>query len=122
MKAIKIDVVKKEVYPVEITSDYKDIHTHLECDTFTTAQMTKEFGVTLFVDDDGLLKEPIGAFFIAGAKQAYSGHGLLIAINEKGETISYDYTDNDLKHIRRAVQFVGTETLPSPEINVVTWK
>lgn len=57
MKAIKIDVVKKSIYEVEVESgknELQSIYKHLECDMI---QIGAQYGGNcLYVDEEGLLR------------------------------------------------------------------
>jgi hypothetical protein len=90
MKAIKIDVEKKEVTHVEIAYGLEPIYEQLKCTTMTCPIIYPN-GDALCVDEEGLLK-PIenitGGFFLKNfPHQGFFGNGLLIGIeNEDGST------------------------------------
>lgn len=104
MKAIKIDTKKREVYEVDIQGrDIKTIHKELECDCFTQVGQALDNGDTLLVDDEGLLKDVWGLFIIGQYPQPLAGHGLLIGVDDEGETVPVKST---VEQIRKLVQFV----------------
>ncbi len=109
--AIKIDVVKQEVYPVQIsTKNIDDIYNQLACDIFT-CPMTFDNNDTLFVDDEGLFIDPsalLGAFYIDGfSSQPLFGHGLIVGIDDEGET---DEVLSTVEEIKKKVTFLNDET------------
>jgi hypothetical protein len=109
--AIKIDVVKQEVYPVQIsTKNIDDIYNQLACDIFT-CPMTLDNNDTLFVDDEGLFIDPsalLGAFYIDGfPSQPLFGHGLIVGIDDEGET---DEVLSTVEEIKKKVTFLNDET------------
>jgi hypothetical protein len=109
--AIKIDVVKQEVYPVQIsTKNIDDIYNQLACDIFT-CPMTLDNNDTLFVDDEGLFIDPsalLGAFYIDGfSSQPLFGHGLIVGIDDEGET---DEVLSTVEEIKKKVTFLNDES------------
>jgi hypothetical protein len=87
MRAILIDPVAKTVTEVEHTDDYRDIYKHLECDLFTVVGIDEVDSV--FIDDEGLLKDEPGPFFaLAGYPQPLAGRGLILGCDEEGESIA----------------------------------
>jgi hypothetical protein len=109
--AIKIDVVKQEVYPVHIsTKNIDDIYNQLACDIFT-CPMTLDNNDTLFVDDEGLFIDPsalLGAFYIDGfPSQPLFGHGLIVGIDDEGET---DEVLSTVEEIKKKVTFLNDES------------
>ena len=127
IKAILIDVVNKEVKEVDIEQHegnyIQDIYKHLNCTTITSTSNEVFGGIAhcLFVDDEGLLKEPIGAFSIYIDKprpyqsQVLSGNGILVGINNEGETISHIL---DLNIIKNIVKWEDVNSLPEPTMRV----
>ena len=120
MKAIKIDVINKEIYEIEISDDYKEIYKVLECDLFTVIKPdTLPVRDVLYIDDEGLLKEkPLGAFSIRGFAQVLSGHGLILGTGYEGASISC-FSSLDL--IKSLVRFEDTHYLPEPGFQIITY-
>lgn len=116
MKALKIDVVKKDVYEVEITRDINSIYKHLECECFAQVGRRMQNGDILLVDDNGLLNPSIGSFKIGAYPNSLSGHGILIGTDEVGETVDASSTIESLRNI---VRFEDVAPLPKPEIKVI---
>lgn len=116
MKAFKIDVVKKDVYQVEITSDIKSIYKHLECDCFAQVGRRMPNGDILLVDDNGLLNPSIGSFEIGTYPNSLSGHGILIGTDEAGETVD---VKTSIDWLSRSVRFDNISPLPKPEFKII---
>ncbi len=120
MKAIKIDVIKKEVYEVEIDDSIDSIYKHLECEIFEQVGPFLPNGDAVLVDEEGLLKdEPIGAFKMGTYPAVLSGHGLIHGLNHNtGETSS---AKSLVEFIRSQVKFVGVDQLPEATLTFVDW-
>lgn len=111
VNAIKIDVVKQDIYPVQINpNNIDDIYEQLACDVFT-CPVVFDNNDTLFIDDEGLFIEPsalLGAFNIEDfPSQPLFGHGLILGINDEGDT---DEVLSTVEHIRKKVTFLNDET------------
>jgi hypothetical protein len=106
VRAIKIDVIKHEVYNVDIQTGIDDIYKQLECETFTIPY-AHENGDGLYVDDESLVKGPeslIGGFaYKEYPHQPLFGHGLIIGVDEDGN--SKDAQSN-LEKIKKNVVFI----------------
>lgn len=111
MRAIKIDVEIKEIYEVEISNDIDDIYRHLKCDTFDCVSINDNN--TLYLDDEGLLKEPLGIFSIG--EYVYSGNGLIIGLNNQGASIDCDLS---LSTVDKMIDFDQFKTLPTPGFTI----
>ncbi len=78
MKAYFINAVTKTITEIRLTKDYRDIQKAIGCDCFTVAG-TMRNGDSLYVDDEGLLKEPENFFY---APQFYpsplAGNGVVL--------------------------------------------
>lgn len=87
MRAILIDPAARTVTEVEHNGDYRDIYRHIECDCFSVVGIDDVDSV--FIDDEGLLKDEPGPFFaLAGYPQPLAGRGLILGCDEEGETIA----------------------------------
>lgn len=106
MRAIKIDVIKHEVYNVDIQMGIDDIYKQLECETFTVPYAHAN-GDGLYVDDESLVKGPeflIGGFaYKEYPHQPLFGHGLLIGVDEDGNSKD---AQSDLEKIKKNVVFL----------------
>ena len=113
MREIKIDVIKKEIYEVEIKGDYLRFHEQLDCDTITGVRLSKS--EYLYVDDEELRRKPLlGAFRIDGYPQALPGHGIIVGLRGPQEVSSR----LPLKGVGDMVQFVDVSELPAPVMTV----
>ena len=122
MRAIKIDVRRKEVYEIDIEPGLDAMYTALECDMVEAVTIARDFysrsfggRETLWVDEEGLLHDPIGAFELNG--RAFSGHGLILRTTEEGESTG---TKIALENIQQYTRFIDPGDLPDPEIQVYT--
>jgi len=108
MKAIKIDVDNKTVYEVEVNglSDIQRQVGGLITSPVVEADYFKKD--CLYVDDEGLLKPVKGYFLIEGAYQPFAGNGIIVGLNEEGESIDCFVK---LDRIKSAVRFVDPEDI-----------
>jgi hypothetical protein len=88
MKAYKIDVVKRCITPIEIKST-QDIYDAIgnNCEIFSCPISLKN-GDTIFVDDEGLIKDKLyGCFSLRGFEHPLVGNALLIGTTEHGHNV-----------------------------------
>lgn len=75
---------------------------------------------TVFVDDEGLLKDPQHFFFIEGGHSPFAGNGVVVGVDEEGGTIDALSTKKELEEM---VEFASREDVesmylrPNPESN-----
>jgi len=107
MKALLIDPVRHTVTEVEHTGNYRHIYellsdklNELEVDTFTAVGLQN--GDAIYVDDEGLLKDPRYFFEWRGYAQPLAGRGLILGTDEEGGSIEPKTT---LEEARRNVRF-----------------
>jgi len=89
MKALLINASEKTVTPVEYSGNYQDIYAHVGCDVFDVvyAEIGKH-KVSIFVDDEGLLKGPQHFFKFADWPEALAGNGLVLGdVDDEGRTL-----------------------------------
>ncbi len=105
MKAFLIDPFKQEVSVVEFTGNYKNIYTHIQCRVFTACAFDQN-GDTVWVDDEGLLKDLTqqAFFLIAGYPQPLAGRGLVLGAGAEGESIA---PVTSLEDIKSRVKFLS---------------
>ena len=116
MRAIKIDVIKKEVYEVDIVGDRLSMCKELDADGYDSVRIAK--AEMLWVDGEGLLrKPPLGAFMFHPYPQALPGHGLIIGLcgPENADT------KLTLEEVRESVEFVDISELPVPVIQFASF-
>lgn len=82
MKGIKIDAGKQKLKEIDIEGT-KDIPRILGCDRFAYG-VRLDNGDSIFVDDEGLLKDP-KIFFKTPDTDWLAGNGVLIGETENGE-------------------------------------
>lgn len=117
MRAILIDPFAKQVTEVDYKGPYTNIYKFLTppppypaVDTFTVIQVD---GVnSIYVDDEGLLKQYEGEdkelhnmdvfFEWKGYEQPLAGKGLILGVDEEGETIVTTLT---VEHVKSMVTF-----------------
>jgi hypothetical protein len=93
MKAILIDPVNRTIREVDHNGDYRQIYEYLSdkenglnVETFTVVQIDDVN--CIYVDDEGLLKDPRYFFNYHGYPQPLAGRGLVLGTNmEDGESI-----------------------------------
>jgi hypothetical protein len=107
MKAIKIDAKNRQVIEVQISDDYKDINTQIECDIFTIAHSLKGRD-TIMVDDEGLFNNENIFFTYKGAHQPFAGNGLIVGCKANGKTADCKI---DIDEVKRNVEFYDRNTL-----------
>jgi len=83
MKAILIDPFDQCVSEVDFNGDYKEIHNLLNCTAFDCVRLDETND--MFVDDEGLLKNPNRYFKYR--KQVLAGMGLILAHDNEGESV-----------------------------------
>lgn len=82
-----------------------DIYKHLQVDCVDLARIN-EHGDAVFVDDEGLLKDPEYLFSVDGYANKLAGRGLVLGVDAEGETISptasFDSVKRGVKFYARA--------------------
>jgi hypothetical protein len=108
MKAFLIDPIAKTITEVEhdLGSDHfdalKDIYRHIGCDLVDVVRLQDGDGI--YVDDEGLLKSPSPDSFWAmpelyGEEAAWTGKGLVLGSDAKGDSTEPKITLDELKRI-----------------------
>lgn len=100
MKAILIDPFNETVTEVEHNGDYRHIyellsHPEHPVDCFTVVGI--EHNDAIFVDDEGLLKDPKHFFVWEDYAQPLAGRGLVLGTNDEGDSISPKSKIEDVK-------------------------
>ena len=101
-KAILIDPHSQTVQPVEWNGDYKHIYELTGCDCYDVARINKH-GDGVFVDDEGLFKEEQAFFLVSGYPQPLAGKGLILGVDEEGESVEPKVT---LERIADTIRWV----------------
>ena len=100
MKAILINPKLRKIKEVEYSGNYQDIQKLTECSTLT-AIYPFDNEDTIYLDDEGLLKESNYCFtfkYDNGYVQPLMGNALIIGANEEGESISYKTPITEIKN------------------------
>lgn len=100
MKAILIDPFEKTVTEVDHNGNYRQIYTLLShpehrVDCFTVVQIENDDAI--FVDDEGLLKDPKHFFVWRGYPQPLAGKGLILGTNDEGDSVDAVISVEDVK-------------------------
>lgn len=98
-KAIKIDVVKKTVYQIELSDDYKAIYGAIGngCTIFC-APIEFENGDTLYSDEEGLLHEKMeGCFMMPNWKSPLVGNAIILGTDDEGDSIDAKSTIEEIE-------------------------
>jgi hypothetical protein len=108
MKVILIDPIRHSVGLLECSKGIDAMYALLTdkpnglvCDCFTAIQLDRRNA--LYVDDNGLLKDPRYFFIWRGYQQPLAGRGLIMGVREDGESIS---TNLDPASVIKNVQFM----------------
>lgn len=87
MRAIKIDVVKKQVYEIEISKGLNPIYEAIGCDIFC-CPVTWDNQDTIYADDEALLKEDAeGCFSFPDFNYPIVGNALILGTDDMGESV-----------------------------------
>lgn len=107
-RAIIIDAENRKVDEVWCAEEpLKFMYDTIGCDTVALA-VELENRDTVFVDDEGLLKDAEHFFEIEGAPQPFAGNGVIFGCTKSGNTIS---AMTDLETIREKVKFISRAAL-----------
>jgi len=109
MKGILINPFDETIKEVVVTNDYKDIYLLIECSTFDVVMLNEQ--EDLFIDDEGLRKNPTRYFSWSG--RPFAGKGLVLSHNEDGDTMSTTY---DLHEVVDRVEFLPEGHVEKPYV------
>ena len=113
MKAILIDPFDQSVSEVDYNRDHKEVSNLIDCGPIDYVSLDDTNDI--YVDDEGLLKNPTRYFRIFSYKTmrlvTLAGKGLILGHNDDGETIATTLNANDYAE---SVQFLpeGHEEQP----------
>lgn len=110
-----VDPFQKRVHPIEIENDIHAWHKILECDCFDHAVLGEYGGcpIDVFVDDEGLLREPnYPHWYWLGYHNELCGYGLINSSNSQGESIS---SNLNLQYCMAHAHFEDWEERLDPE-------
>jgi hypothetical protein len=105
-KALLIDVVAQSITEVQV-GNYTDIYKHIGngCECFCVP-VNFENGDSIYVDDEGLLKEVKGGFYMMDWYYPLCGNAIILGTDEEGESVDYK---SDLEQIRKEIIFISDE-------------
>lgn len=92
-----IDPEKHTIVSVEHNGDFRQIDELIGADIFTVVQIDDTNCV--YVDDEGLLKNPRYFFTIKSYHQPLAGKGLILGVDEAGDTISSSFEFDELTRL-----------------------
>lgn len=106
MKAIKIDVVKKSLYEIEI-KDWHDIAPAIgnECTLFA-CPVSFDNDDSIYVDDEGLHRELEGGFAMLNWQYPLVGNGIILGTDEEGDMVDYK---SNIDELNRMIVFISKE-------------
>lgn len=105
MKAILIDVHNKDVREVEIPEEntLQAWYNVMHVDLVTVGHYINDHD-SILVDDEGLLKPDQAFFYYEGAHQPFSGNGLVVGVDEEGNSVSCEIT---VKEVKKNTRFLN---------------
>lgn len=116
ISAIKIDVVKQEVYQVQIENDLESMYEVIDCQIVERVVIDRNND--LWLDEEGLLHYPQPPkFWFKGAIAPFTGNGLICGYNGEGQTISTTLTAEE---IESRILFLGNAYI-EPQCGFITW-
>lgn len=116
LKAIKIDVEKREVHEVEIEQGLDALCRAIGCQFVDRVWLTE--GNMLWVDDNGLLKEPqADKFGLIGYGNLLAGDGIILGSDEEGRSVSTTLTAD---FVRQRALWAGSQQV-EPECGFMSF-
>ena len=105
IQAIKIDVIKKEVYGLQINGNLEGLYSAIGCDNVECIGLNR--GNDLWIDGEGLLRHPQPPRLkLKGDPLALTGNGLVCGFDGEGGTIGTTLT---VQAVAALVTFLGDE-------------
>lgn len=102
-----IDPVEQTITQVEYTGVYTNIYEHIDADCFDCARVYSN-GDGIFVDDEGLLKDPQHFFIHRNYPSALTGKGLMLGVDDEGDSIA---PQTDIETLRKDIAFVSRQEI-----------
>ena len=117
VKAILIDVKNQEVKEVEHDNTLQNIYDLIDCRVFDSVRIDNVNNI--FVDDEGILKDNL-YFQYSGSNGIFqlAGNGLLLGIDDEGNSISPTLTVEDVKD---KVRFLSEGFKVEPYMEMTSW-
>ena len=102
MRAILINPMQESIRYTSYDGDFRSIYKILQCTTYE-AVYPFDNGDTLWIDEEGLLKESNFAFDILGSNElwnrTYLGSAMILGVDAEGESIECKSKIDDIKSI-----------------------
>ena len=110
MKAILIDAVNKTVTELDLDPSKKMLHQWYEALNVSLVEVAHYINDhdSILVDEEGLFKPGDHFFVYEGAHQPFAGNGLVVGVDEEGETVACNIT---LKEVKQNVRFVSRDVV-----------
>tara|TARA_R100001129_G_scaffold177065_1_gene151643 strand:- start:742 stop:1158 length:417 start_codon:yes stop_codon:yes gene_type:complete len=111
MKAILINPKLKLINEINYSGDYKDISKLTECRIFTCVYPFDNCEDTIYLDDEGLLKQSNYCFTFDcdnGQTQPLMGNALILGTNDEGDSKDIE---TSLDEIKKRVSFKGHQKI-----------
>ncbi len=113
MRAYLINTPERRVEEYEYdNSTYKNIARAIRCDIITAVRINDQDD-SIYVDDEGLINgNPHGWFMFEGYPQPLRGLGLVLGLDDEGESVSPKCS---LEWLRQRIKFIDDSALNPPE-------
>lgn len=116
ISAIKIDVVKQEVYQVQIENNLDAMYIVIDCQIVERVVINRKNN--LWLDEEGLLHHPQPPkFWMKGANAPFTGNGLICGFNGEGQIVSTTLTAEE---IESRILFLGNAHI-EPQCGFIPW-
>jgi hypothetical protein len=101
MRAILINAKEKTIKEVELEKPtLQSMYKLIDCELVDCVRLDDQND--LWVDDEGLNKEPEHFFEFTGTHQPFAGNGLIASHTDSGETVG---TDMPFEKVKESVRF-----------------
>lgn len=107
-RAVLISPERRTLEYLDHSGDYEDIRAVCGCETLTAVQLSETN--TMYLDDEGLLRDPPGPFFvICGDKEhVFAGPALILGVDSEGDSCNVTIPT---EWLQLAVRFPKVELL-----------
>tara|TARA_R110000751_G_scaffold54149_1_gene116653 strand:+ start:94 stop:432 length:339 start_codon:yes stop_codon:yes gene_type:complete len=96
VRGILIDPTAKSVNEVDFTGDYKQIYKLCDFNYFECFEIAPDH--TLFVDEEGLMKDYSDFFrILGGSPHSFAGKGLILGLDDSGESVGSELSVEDIE-------------------------
>lgn len=117
IKAFKIDSLNKQIIELQIEPSLKVFYEVIGCSCVDVIRPVALGTDVIYIDDEGLYKDPEGAFSIRGLYGVFSGNGLVVGTLE-GEDVDSIAT---LAKLKELVRFEDPHYLPEPGLQFIVF-